>query len=1606
MEVSRHFKLRRASFGYGFSLKDEGKPFGPTAMVVKVEPGGAADRAGIRVGYQIEALGGRPVESMTYLQASNVIRASSDHLELSVIMASDIKEASSVPPTSLFEDFKKDYTSHSTLNATVQTCATKNSKSNSGSVRFATEPHSVTATRLSGALPFSTISENLPTKQDLSCLSAFSRDSTISSKPPPQQNTSQLSESVLHVIPVPKPRLSRQKPVQSPPASPTSSSSQSPFVSPSSQQLSSSNSINSTTNRFIIIQPALSTIPAALSSESPSKFDSAQAATQHSDVIHPGAPLSPTFPTPKQNDDYPSNADDPVQHYFIGARQKPPIRRMTVSRPNLEDEDETQRVCFVRKRAYASARHAGRFDEIHGLPLCPSPTAGSPKSIDGTGETSTSSCQLLPAAPQSNVHVVEPQITHLPRRRSTKSSRPLQMAIPASRDPVVSSPDCRWKHGQVTENLSVGPRCSSDNDVRNSDTAGTNAVERRPLHPSFDVEDLSVSNRAILPRLRITKQGDLWTSFHSDPNDCSQDLWTKAGEAYRSIEIADQQIARKLALQQTRQLSVESDSLRETSEAISNLEMGPNKENRLTRSNRNLHDHGTWSSPINRRDHRPHVSNGSYQTIDLVPSALKGSNPNWSQFRNLCTGGRYHRSETSVHRDLSGSFLSRQCLCKILSIGGSINKTYSWKPYYMSITGQEVRFIKASAAFCGSHRSSKNSKASVDLATVDNTGASNSIDLSSSLASTGGFPELHLSTKTCGTEANELSIGDTHHQPTATAHAIPHLSSSCLILPTTGLLWHPEEVPADFPQWLPLGPMSALSYGGVVAHPPIVPDNMNPYLSGISNLGKDPPSTLSVTQSATPDKKSTDRDSTVRASFRCYRFAHPDAKVELLLVFPDEGVAITCLRMCEVSGGKQITRQFQTNSDSFSFHSTDNPYELHLIGDHNNARIISKSRHSSHTVHSSAAGSNTHASASVDSSHVVLKQSNQIRLKDRRQRQFEHQPSSKDRVWIVQASDIPLQKQCTGADRTGNLNSTDGSDLVDSITTFTKCDQLSSPDRLTEDRTTSTSRPTAGKTPFLQSIKQLLNWPASGSSVDKDNCGLDQHAATRSPSPLSLESRLAAVFGDPPDFSELDNPGPVFGCALENQLESPDHPCVPVFLQAFVTAIEAHGMSLLGLYRKPGRQRSINQFVCAANLLPKDVDFLLTLDAWREPYALSGLVKHFLRRLPVRLLDLTVWEPLAFLVPDKGSSEDFSRSAYLLLSIRVKLWKMANEAFGISNGFLLPLEPSGLVGHSKEINPSTSQYSTNILSLLQSDAFSEPVGHNCPSAKWRWATLIYTIRHLRQVVACEQRNEITYQCAAICFGPVLFSDSVHVDKLNGVLENLLKHWPWLVEGLPTMEDARSISSPRLYKQTADSMLADAINYLKKLESPDLSLFSAGPVSNGTDPSNDFLPVHSQSSLITSSVTDSRDVHNAVRSLMLRALEATKKPLSAIDVAYRQNPVTRIQSAVSPNTSKSKLNHTLTWSNRRRLTMEPPSPRIYPGGTVESLSTRMGHSGSKSVKEASFSYAPVESLSRKQAPHFAPVHIEGLIRRPVMPNRTLVSEQDSIAPMSKSSSYKL
>lgn len=42
---------------------------------------------------------------------------------------------------------------------------------------------------------------------------------------------------------------------------------------------------------------------------------------------------------------------------------------------------------------------------------------------------------------------------------------------------------------------------------------------------------------------------------------------------------------------------------------------------------------------------------------------------------------------------------------------------------------------------------------------------------------------------------------------------------------------------------------------------------------------------------------------------------------------------------------------------------------------------------------------------------------------------------------------------------------------------------------------------------------------------------------------------------------------------------------VPAILHALIAAIELHGSSSMGLYRVSGRLRSVQQFVCAANLV-------------------------------------------------------------------------------------------------------------------------------------------------------------------------------------------------------------------------------------------------------------------------------------------------------------------------------------------------------------------------------------------------------------------------------------
>ncbi|VUZ52927.1 unnamed protein product, partial [Hymenolepis diminuta] len=127
--------------------------------------------------------------------------------------------------------------------------------------------------------------------------------------------------------------------------------------------------------------------------------------------------------------------------------------------------------------------------------------------------------------------------------------------------------------------------------------------------------------------------------------------------------------------------------------------------------------------------------------------------------------------------------------------------------------------------------------------------------------------------------------------------------------------------------------------------------------------------------------------------------------------------------------------------------------------------------------------------------------------------------------------------------------------------------------------------------------------------------------------------RFAAALKDPSDLGDHNQPGPVFGAALEDQIPSPDFPNVPLVLQATIAALESRGLHFIGLYRVPGRHSEINRFVCVSNLSALNPRFMLSLPTWNDIKALTGVVKVFLRRLPKPICDPESWGHLADTLP-------------------------------------------------------------------------------------------------------------------------------------------------------------------------------------------------------------------------------------------------------------------------------------------------------------------------------------------------------------------------------------
>ncbi|CAI2733196.1 unnamed protein product [Schistosoma spindalis] len=1126
----------------------------------------------------------------------------------------------------------------------------------------------------------------------------------------------------------------------------------------------------------------------------------------------------------------------------------------------------------------------------------------------------------------------------------------------------------------------------------------------------------------------------LWASFDQDQNESVSDLWTRAGEMYHMLEQESQRLANKKTIMTTNTTST---STTTTSSC--------NNSSRKSKTHRHL---GTWNNyqqmnclsddndkntvkNLEFSSHQPYYSSpipnchkdmstkaghyNSHCTESNRDHTTVNSTKKRLQFRALCSGLRSHRSESNILCDMSGSFLSRQCFCKILAIGGSDNKSYSWKPYYMRVSGAEVRFIKASWAFHGSGRTTKTSKNKNDIIYPRNNSLGNLRDNYSSRGT--------LDTSKSHDDLNDDSI--TYYYPTYNAdmdcsnntinvNKSFSCNASCLILPIPGLIWCSEQLPANFPNWLPLGcnsnhnsnstqTLTSRITNGINNNNTsgINPDWMDPHVSGLSQQilsdfndcyksnSIDFQSNTTTTNNNNNNNVNMNDEVSSRSKFRCFRFAHLTAGVELLFVFPDENAAMTCLKMCQLSGGRdydcvveQLDYRNASTLTAYRKKSSSNPYELFLLKLSSLLSEIPMKLNQSFSHDFTVKGNkyrvpplanNDDDDDDVDNDYTDNNNTddydNSIHrdvfiqpgitnfintcspfittygpyclMKDKRRlhRRYVIHQSSIDSDYsnvIIDGEDVNSMKnsiKCNKSDITNKFRTRtrekidlDGirSDNTETITNDISNNNNSSSQTTTDitpsninnsidDKSHSTSLIRTNK--ILRGFKQWLQRPVgvnnnninsnnnasstsnsistncpsvgsinfstannpsntinnvitsttghfSGSCGSTTTSGVNYHNVnsnnnwdisstvdvSHSESPNNdhkFSSQMTVV--DPPSMTDLDSPGPVFGASLESQLESPDYPCVPVLLQAIVIALETHGLNLPGLYRKPGRHRTIAQFVSSINQHPEDIDLMFSLDAWREPNALCGLFKHFLRRLPIGLFSLSSWEPLFCLVPEIGNSSDMKQLAYLLLSIRVQLKKMAFDAFGIptmntmpvdvqnnssspTNGSSIECQFSGMNSISDHlfkpsisppISPQTTVVPSNTSqlqlkedsSLMKMSNFNEKEFNISKQSfrVWRWATLCFIMNHITRVVAHEHHNAVTYQCIAICFGPVFFGNSSKLPKLNEVLEHLFRHWKWLIDSLPmiTKNPITNIDFSTINEPT----LMDAITYL-------------------------------------------------------------------------------------------------------------------------------------------------------------------------------------------------
>ncbi|CAH8867209.1 unnamed protein product [Trichobilharzia szidati] len=1720
MDIPVSVTIKRTAFGVGFTLRDEGKPYESTAIVSRVARGSPAEASGLKAGDQIIAINQKPVKSMTFLEVSNFLRSGSDQsIELTLVhkaqshkecngaimSCNELPESNALISSSMANSIER--ISIKDTNIPSECGTTDGEYGGGGGGDVAVEQVKVTS---DSASTVSTTTAHKTEDNDHQSDRPKPKPRNTNRKYHDYSNNNNNYNDMENVETLRN--KSSMKPVLSQLQEPKSHE----YNHSSTVPLLSNNCLPSEGRKENTIPPS----SLQFIHNPPGKNDDDKHATVKSASCNHHNPSTTTAATTITNS---------TKTNKEGVRI---IRKHTIDSSVLLEETnaDTLPVRFIRKRAYASARHPGRYDQVNLLtpqnnatptsPPHPPPTTTAttinhsedmpstiipPSSLSNT--LNTSPCQLLPAVntsqktPIKNQNI-EPKITHLPRRRRSSGGRQsLRSHIPqmyeANYNPEMSTtttrivPDVR----RLNMSSSSSPKEDSDFHGKSMHSAVTHAASAATANTSK-------------PSLLTSR---LWSSsFDQDQNESVSELWTRAGEVYHLLELESQRLASKQAAAAAKAAEAALSATPTTTATNNNLRRYPGAfvdyaSHPMTGSSSSssyaMEKSVPGGSEFSTTQHLPFysspviVAGGANNAKDGLStktnnySSAESSRDHASvnptakrlQFRALCSGLRCHRSESNILCDMSGSFLSRQCFCKILAISGSDSKSYAWKPYYMCVADGEVKFIKASWAFYGAGRTtSKTSKHTNDIIYPRN-------------ASLNSLRDYSSSSKTHNTSRSQDGLNDdsiSYHHPSTSetdcssisssnipGKSISSSSASCLVLPIPGLIWRAEALPANFPNWLPLGSNSnqlSTPTASSSSRPSSTvinnPDWMDPHFSGLSH----PPQQTSVenndsvnipmttvtttTTSVTTDSHYNNTTSSsnnnvntneedIRSKFRCYRFGHIAAGVELLFVFPDENAAMTCLKMCQLSGGRSY--DVSKRSERYDHHhhhrnasypkKSVNPYELVFLkfpafkafseipvksnhhhhqqsvnfsmkpttttmnrhpvplagnecddGDdgYNESNIsninnnTNKQKNRNHDF-----GNDNYDDDDDDSAHnrnvflqpVVVVSSSLMSSpfvtavgpyclpKDKRQRRYiiNHLPADQELItgrnntesiftknnsvkFNTKYDDDRRKFWTRGRDKSAyydtrsdtseatTATTTDPSNYSHSVSSQISELSMNNNNNTTGDEKSHSSNNLIRSNKILRGFKQWLNRPVGGglnsavnsSSVsanhtttttnNNNNNGISSaihfssstiasgivnafnsssnnnvngstnynHSEIPSTDPLQFsdspnnEHKLASLTGsgvDPPNLTDMDNPGPIFGAPLESQLESPDYPCVPLLLQAIVIALEIHGLNLPGLYRKPGRHRTISQFISSINLRPDDVNFIFGLDAWREPNALCGLFKHFLRQLPIGLFCLSSWEPLACLIPEASKSSDVQQLAYLLISMRVQLKKIALEAFGIPSMNTMPLDvpyyPTATTTAQTDDTVDCYPLNFNLFGLnsTNNDAYkpsiSPPISPHTVAAAasaaaataniqskdnptftfnnnhhmkmnkfkdfniskrsfsaWRWATLCYIMNHINRVVAHVQHNAVTYQCIAICFGPVFFGNSTKLPKLNEVLEHLFQHWNWLTDGLPmitktTVEhidcgggDGDGVSTLS-YVINNDPTLSDAVTYL-------------------------------------------------------------------------------------------------------------------------------------------------------------------------------------------------